>query len=119
MDARAVLQIVLYLFLIVLSGIGVWALLEVVATARSARRLTDELGRTLPPLIGRADGTLDAVNAELARVDVVVAQFEAVSDNVVATTRAASEVVGAPAAAVAGIADGARKFLGVLLGRRV
>ena len=119
MDARAVLQVVLYVFLIVLSGIGVWAAVEVIVTARSARRLTEELGRTLPPLISSADGTLDAVNAELARVDVVVSQFEQVSDSVVATTRAASDVVGAPAAVVAGIADSTRKFLGILFGRRV
>src|SRR5450759_2049055 len=84
-DARTVLQVVLYVFLIVLSGVGVWALVEVIATARSTRRLTDDLGATLPSLIRRADGTLDAVNAEIQRVDVVVSQFEEVSENVVAT----------------------------------
>lgn len=119
MDARTGLQLVLYAFLIVLSGVGVWALVEVISTARSARGLIDELGRTLPPLISSADGTLEAVNAEIERVDAVVSQFEEVSDNVVATTRAASEVVGAPAAAVADIAHRARTFFGILLGRRV
>ena len=118
-DARTALQVVLYVFLIVLSGVGVWALVEVVATARSARRLTDDLGDTLPSLIRRAGGTLDAVNTEIQRVDVVVSQFEEVSENVVATTRAASDIAGAPAAAVAGIADKARTVFGILLGRRV
>jgi hypothetical protein len=119
MDARGVLQVVLYVFLIVLSGIGVWAMVELIATARSTRRLTDELGETLPPLIRRVDGTLDAVNAEIERVDGVVSQFEEASENVVATTRAASDIAGAPAAAVAGIADKTRTFFSILLGRRV
>jgi hypothetical protein len=119
MDARSVLQVVLYVLLIVVSGIGVWALIEVIAAARSTRRLTEQLNATLPSLIGRADGTLDAINAEIQKVDVVVSQFEEVSENVVATTRAASDIAGAPAAAVAGIADRARTFFGILLGRRV
>jgi hypothetical protein len=117
--ATAVLQVVLYVFLIAAAGICVWALAEVIATARSTRRLTDELGALLPPLVRRADGTLDAVNAEIERVDGVVSQFEEVSENVVATTRAASDIAGAPAAAVAGIAERARTFFGILLGRRV
>jgi ABC-type transporter Mla subunit MlaD len=119
MDARVVLQVVLYVFLIVLSGIGVWAMVELIATARSTRRLTDELGEILPPLIRSADGTLAAVNAEIERVDGVVSQFEEVSENVVATTKAASDIAGAPAAAVAGIADKTRTFFSILLGRRV
>lgn len=119
MDAPGVLQVVLYVFLVVLSGIGVWALVEVIATARSTRRLTEDLGRTLPQLIDRADSTLDAINAEISKVDAVVSQFEEASENVVATTRAASDIAGAPAAAVAGIADRARTFFGILLGRRV
>jgi hypothetical protein len=92
---------------------------QIIATVRSTRRLTDELGAILPPLVRRADGTLDAVNAEIERVDGVVSQFEEVSENVVATTRAASDIAGAPAAAVAGIAARARTFFGILLGRRV
>lgn len=118
MDARSVLQIVLYAVLIALSGTAIWALVVVVGTARSTRRLVEDLDEKLPPLIDKADGTLDSVNAEMARVDDIVTQLEEVSDRVSSTTRVASEIVNAPAAAVAGLGGGLRRFFSVLTGRR-
>lgn len=114
MDAEAVLRIVLYLALIVLAGVAVWGIREIVVSARSVRRLTDELHETLPGLIERADSTLVAVNSELVRVNGVMTQLEDVSDRVSTTTRAAQDMVEAPVAAVAGLAEGARKFFSVL-----
>jgi hypothetical protein len=55
----------------------------------------------------------------MARVDEIVAQLEEVSDRVTFTTRAASEMVNAPVAAVVGLGDRARRFFSVLLGRRL
>jgi len=114
MGAEAWVRILLYVALIVLAGFAVWGVREVVITARSVRKLSDELGTTLPPLIERADSTLVAVNAEIVRVNGVVSQLEEVSDRVTTTTRAAQEIVEAPAAAVAGFAEGARRFFNVL-----
>lgn len=119
MDAPQVLQIVLYVALIVLCGMAMWALVIVVRTARSTTKLVEDLDAKLPPLIDKASATLDSVNAEVARVDELVAQIEEVSDNITSTTRAASEIVGAPAAAVAGLGEKARRFFSVLTGRRL
>jgi hypothetical protein len=114
MGAVDVLRVLLYVALIVLAGFAIWGVREIVVTARSVRKLTDDLGTTLPPLIERADTTLIAVNAEIVRVNGVVSQLEEVSDRVTSTTRAAQDFVEAPVAAVTGLAEGARRFFNVL-----
>jgi len=114
MDVQSVLLVALYVAVIALALFAIWCVREVVATARSVRRLSDELGQTLPPLIERAGTTLTSVDWEIARVNGVVSQIEEVSDRVTRTTRAAQGMVEAPLAAVSGLADGARRFLNVL-----
>jgi uncharacterized protein YoxC len=114
MDVQSVLLIALYTALIALAFFGIWGVREVVTTARSVRRLSDDLSLTLPPLIERAGATLTSIDSELARVNGVVSQIEEVSDRVSSTTRAAQGIVEAPLAAVSGLADGARRFLSVL-----
>ena len=114
MNVQSVLLVALYVVLIALALFAIWCVREVVATARSVRRLSDELGQTLPPLIERAGTTLTSVDSEIARVNGVVSQIEEVSDRVTSTTRAAQGMVEAPLAAVSGLADGARRFLKVL-----
>lgn len=112
------LRIVVDIALIGLIGTAVWGVVEIVGSARSLRRLTDELGATMPGLIERANCTLDSLNSELDRVGGVVTQLEEVSDRVSHTTRAARDIVEAPAAAVSGLAEGIRSFFSVLAGRR-
>lgn len=104
----------MHVALILVAGFAVWGVREVVATARSVRRLSDELNQTLPPLIERAGVTLTSVDSELTRINGVVSQIEEVSDRVTSTTRAAQEIVEAPVAAINGLAKGARRFLRVL-----
>lgn len=118
MDATAYLPIVLYVTAIIVLAITGWGVVRIVAAARSTQRLADELYSTMPGLIERADATLVAVNAELVRVNGVVSQLEEVSDRVTHTTRAAQEIVEAPAAAVSGLANGARRFFEVLFSNR-
>ncbi len=114
MDVAATLPVVLYAAAIVVVVLAGWGVIEVVRAARSARRLADELYSTVPGVIERADETLTAFNRELARMDGVVTQLEEVSDRVTSTTRAAQEIVEAPAAAMSGLANGARRFFEVL-----
>ena len=114
-----VLGILLDVALIVLCAVAVWGIVELVGAARSMRRLSEDLNGQLPPLIDRANTTLDNINAELARMDGVVTQLEEVSDRVNSTTRAAQGMVEAPAAAVSGFAEGIRSFFSVLAGRRL
>ena len=113
-DVQSALLVALYASLVAFALFAIWGVREVVATARSVRRLSDELGETLPPLIAKADATLSSVDVELERVNGVVTQIEEVSDRVTSTTRAAQGMVEAPMAAVTGMADGARRFLKVL-----
>ena len=119
MDVQSGVLIVVYVVLVALCGTGIWVLVVVAGTARSVGRLADDLDEKLPPLIDRASETLDSVNSEVARVDGLVAQLEEVSDKVTSTTRAASELVNAPAAAVSGLGAKARRLFSVLTGRRL
>ena len=119
MEAGTVLQYALYAALIVLAGVAVWALTVLVKTARSTQRLVDDMDARLVPLIENADRTLDALNAELERVDGIVTQIEEMSEQVSSTTKTASDLVNAPMAAVAGLSDRARRFASILFGRRL
>jgi hypothetical protein len=119
MNAGAVLSIVLDVILIVLAIVAIWGVVQVVSTARSVKKLADDADALMPPLVDKANVTLDNFNDELVRMDGVVTQLEEVSDRVNSTTRAAQGIVEAPAAAVSGLAEGVRTFLGILTGRRV
>jgi uncharacterized protein YoxC len=114
MDIQSVLLIVVYVALIVVAIVAIWGVREVVATARSVRRLSDDLQETVPPLVERAGTTLTSIDSELKRINGVVSQIEEVSDRVTSTTRAAQGIVEAPVAAMTGLADSARRFFNVL-----
>lgn len=118
MDATAYLAIAMYVTAIVVLIVAGWGVVQVVDAARSVRRVADELHATVPGVIERADETLTAFNAELIRMDGVVAQLEEVADRVTNTTRAAQEMVDAAGASVTGLAAGARRFFEVLLSKR-
>lgn len=75
---------------------GVWAALRLAAAADSVRRLSDDLETQLPPLLEKADVTVDALNAELLRLDMIVTQVEDVSDRVSSASSAVHAIVNAP-----------------------
>jgi hypothetical protein len=80
-----------------------------VLTARSIRDLSDAARTTLIPLAEKADVTVDALNAELLRMDGVITRFEDASERVVRTTGAINDIVNAPAGIVSDVADRVRK----------
>ena len=92
-----------------LCGFGIWALVESVKTARSVRRLSDHLDERVVPLLDKADVTVDALNAELLRVDVIVTRIEEVTDRVESTSRTVQDVANAPGEIVTDIADRVRR----------
>jgi uncharacterized protein YoxC len=92
----SVLTVVLILAAIALCAAGVWMLIEAARASRSVRLLADELGETLPSLVEKVDVTVDAMNAELLRVDGIVTNFEELSERVHATTDAVHRVVDIP-----------------------
>jgi uncharacterized protein YoxC len=89
--ALSVLLVVLVVVAIGTLGVLVWALLRAVDTMTSVKRLADDTDRELMPLVAKADATLDAVNAELERVEVIVDQVQDVAETVTETRRAAQD----------------------------
>ena len=109
MNVVTVLLCVLIVVASVLCGFGIWAIVEMVKTATSVRTLTDDLDSRLVPLLDKADVTVDALNAELLRVDGIVTRFEEISDRVDSTSRAVQDVANAPVEIVTDIADRVRR----------
>jgi len=108
MQAVQILQIVLVVAGIAVCGVLIYALLELVKTATSTRLLADDTRERLIPLLDKVDVTVDAINAELLRVDGILTQFEEVSDRVSSTTHAVQEAVSAPMDAVNAVGTGLR-----------
>jgi len=108
-DTAAVLQIVLLVVASAACGFVIWAVFELVKTLRSTRTMVERLDATLIPLLDKADVTVDAVNAELLRIDEIVTRVEEVTDRVSSTSRTVQEVANAPAEIVNEIADRVRK----------
>jgi hypothetical protein len=81
---------------IVLCGVAVWALIEFVKTARSTRLLADDSRVRLIPLLEKADVTVDAINAELYRIDGIITRFESAGERVDAASGTISDIVNTP-----------------------
>lgn len=118
MQASETLQIILIVAAIAACAAAVYALIEVAMTARSTRALADDGRVTLIPLIEKVDVTVDAINAELLRIDAIVTQFEEVSDRVNSTTHAVQDVVNAPLEAVTAVGTGVRGVVSAWRARR-
>jgi len=111
MQAVEILTIVLVVAAIVVCGVLIYALLELVKTARSTRLLADDTRERLVPLLDKVDVTVDAANAELLRIDGILTQFEEVSDRVSSTTHAVQGAVNAPLDAVNAVGTGVRDVI--------
>jgi ABC-type transporter Mla subunit MlaD len=92
-----------------LCGVAIWALREVVETARSVRLLSEDTRERLVPLLDKTDVTVDAVNAELWRIDGVITRFEEASERVGKASNAINDIVNAPADIVTDVADKVRR----------
>ncbi len=94
------LSIVLLISAIALCATGIWALIQVGIASKSVQVLSEDLQERLVPLVDKADVTVDAMNAELLRVDMIVTQIEDVSDRVSSASNAVATMVNAPVGAV-------------------
>lgn len=90
------LTTILILAAIALCAAGIWAAVRLAAAADSVKRLADELETQVPPMLEKADVTVDAVNAELLRLDMIVTQVEDVTDRVSSASNAVHAIVNAP-----------------------
>ncbi|MDR3686999.1 MAG: hypothetical protein P4L93_08605 [Coriobacteriia bacterium] len=109
MEINSILLGVLLVVACVACAVAIWALLEGAKTARSARTLADDLDTRLVPLLDKADVTIDALNAELLRIDNIVSRIEEVTERVESTSRTVQGVANAPGEIVTDIADRVRR----------
>ena len=96
---------------VVLLGAGIFAVVLLIKTARQALDLISQTATRIIPLLDKADVTVDAVNAEILRVDGIVTQIEEVSGTVSSTTRVATELIRSPVSKAAEV--GARLIGGM------
>ena len=107
----SVLTDILLFAAIVFCVAGTWAFVRLVFTARSVKTLADDMETRLVPLAEKADVAVDALNAELLRVDMIVTQIEDASDRVAAASSAVHAVVNAPLGAVNELSDRLRRTI--------
>lgn len=99
MQVNQPLETVLLVLAIVLAGAGIYAVLVFVKTLRQTQLTMEELRLQLLPLLEKADVTVDALNAELLRVDGIMTDIEGVSDAV----SSATDIIRTPVGVVAGL----------------
>lgn len=97
MDAASALTIALLVVAIVLVLALLYAVKVLVSAVRSVTAATEDVRSRLVPLLEKADVTVDAVNAELLRLDAIVTQAEGVGDAV----STASEFIRSPVSSAA------------------
>lgn len=107
----SVLTDILLIAGIVFCVVGTWAFVRLLATTRSVKTLADDMEARLVPLTEKADVTVDALNAELMRVDMIVTQIEDASDRVAQASSAVHAVVNAPLGAVNELSDRLRRSI--------
>lgn len=109
METTDFLLVVLLVAASVLCGVAIWALREMISTARSVRELSDDTRTRLVPLLEKADVTIDAVNAELLRVDAIITQVEEASARMSHASDTISDIVSTPAEIVNDVAGRVRR----------
>lgn len=110
MEAVDALLAALVIVALALCATAIWALVEIVRSVRSAKALADDTRQRLIPLLDKLDITIDAVNAELLRVDLIVTRFEDVSDRLSNASDAISDLANVPERIAGGIADRVRSW---------
>lgn len=107
MDIAGALVTALVVIALVLAGVAIYALIVIVRAVRELLEAVDDVRVRLVPLLDKADVTVDALNAELLRVDAIVTQAEGVGEAV----STASEFIRSPVnRAAQGIARAMRAF---------
>lgn len=107
MDLAGALGIALTIISIVLASAALYAVIVLVRAIKDLLVAVEQVRVRLVPLLEKADVTVDALNAELLRVDAIVTQAEGVGEAV----SSASEFIRSPVNRTAqGIARFVRAF---------
>lgn len=104
MSGFSTLSIIVLLIAGAACAAAVWAFIELARTMRSVRALSDDAARKLPPLVDKIDVTVDAVNAELLRIDGIITKFEDAGERVSSASGTIHDIVNAPTEIVTGVA---------------
>jgi uncharacterized protein YoxC len=97
---------------VIFAALAVWvamALAELRRTMELAQRTLRELDERVPPLLEKADATLDSLQREVARADVIVESIQDVTQRVTSTADVAMQVLSSPLVKLAGLSAGMRK----------
>jgi len=78
-------------------------------TMVEAEKAISELRGTLMPILEKIDVSVDALNAQLLRLDGILTAFEAATQKVTHTSEAVSGIVATPVDMVAGFTDKLRR----------
>ena len=96
---------------IALCAVGIWAALRLAAAADSVKKLADDVEARAPELLEKADVTVDALNVELLRMDLIITQVEEVTELVSSASNAVHTIVNAPYEVVTGLGERLRRSL--------
>lgn len=100
------LWIALSAFLVVVGLALAYALVRLAATLRSASSLVQGLEKEMLPLISKAGGTVDRVNAQLDKVDRVTDSAVDAADSLDTAVRAVTIALTRPVKKISGLAAG-------------
>jgi hypothetical protein len=115
--ASTVLRYCAAVFLILVAIGLVYALIRLGRTLGQAEQMIDEVNTEVLPLLKEATQTLDNINEELVKVDVVMSTVVDVTEKVDTTTRAVESAISLPAKKAAAWGAGVSQAMSSLFGR--
>jgi uncharacterized protein YoxC len=101
-----VLWIALSVFLVLVGAALTFALIRLAATLRSTSSLVQGLEKEMLPLISKAGGTVDRVNLQLDKVDLVTDSAVDAADSLDTAVRAVTIALTRPVKKISGLAAG-------------
>jgi uncharacterized protein YoxC len=101
-----VLWIALSVFLVLVGAALTFALVRLAATLRSSSSLVQGLEKEMLPLISKAGGTVDRVNLQLDKVDLVTDSAVDAADSLDTAVRAVTIALTRPVKKISGLAAG-------------
>jgi uncharacterized protein YoxC len=113
-----VLWIALSGFLVVVGLALAYALVRLAATIRSVSSLVQGLEKEVLPLVNKAGGTVDRVNGQLDKLDLVTDSAVDAADNLDTAVRAVTIALTRPVQKISGLAAGLAHGVATLRARR-
>lgn len=104
--------------IILLIAATILMLLFLVRLISGISRFVNEARTEIMPSLHKLQDTIEEVNGELAKVDLIMQSVQGVTDKVSATTKVAQEVISSPLIKIASYSFGAQKAIGRFLRKK-